>query len=211
MGNSTEPEKIGGQEPGKCSAPPEQILVVGIDDDATILEFYKSVLGSLGVRYESSEEPARGLELVETLDPALVLLDLNMEGMDGLEVLEHIRARNIQTQVVMITGNYSIETAVEAIRQGATDYVCKPVSIEKLRGLVEQARLAAHHFQRAESLEKELIQVFALEAIIGHSPRMLEVFLGAALSTFFSSSRKLKAASAVTMSFSAANPISTQS
>ncbi len=154
----------------------EHICVVGIDDDASILDFYKSVLGSLGVHYESSEDPTGGLELVERFDPALVLLDLNMAGMDGLEVLEHIRARNLQTQVVMITGNYSIETAVEAIRKGATDYVCKPVSIEKLRSLVEQARLAAHQFQRAESLEKELVEVFALEGIIGRSPRMLEVF-----------------------------------
>ncbi len=176
MANSPKLDRIDGQERAETPAASNPILVVGIDDDAGILEFYKSVLGGLGVRYESSEDPVRGLELIESLDPALVLLDLNMAGMDGLEVLEHIRARSIQTQVVMITGNYSIETAVEAIRKGATDYVCKPVSIEKLRHLVEQARLAADQFQRAESLEKELIQVFALEGIIGHSPRMLEVF-----------------------------------
>ncbi len=177
MANTPQPEKLGGPErTGIPPDDPQQICIVAIDDDAAILEFYKSVLGGLGVRFEASEDPSRGVELVEALDPALVLLDLNMAGMDGLEALEHIRARNVQTQVVMVTGDYSIETAVEAIRKGATDYVCKPISIEKLRGLVEQARQAAHQYQRAESLEKELIQVFALEGIIGRSPRMLEVF-----------------------------------
>jgi len=99
-----------------------------------------------------------------------------MPGMDGLEVLRQIAARAYRARVVMVTGTYSIEMAVRAIQEGAADYVCKPLSLEKLRALIEQARQLASREERAESIERELIDVFSLEGLIGRSPRMLEVF-----------------------------------
>jgi DNA-binding NtrC family response regulator len=175
VANLLNEQNLGGAGMNSRSDPGE-IRVVAIDDEQTVLGFYKTALEGSGTHVQGAADPVGGLALVEAFDPALVLLDLNMPGMDGLQVLEQIRARNLRTQVVMITGNYSIETAVEAIRKGATDYVCKPVSVEKLRSLVEQARLAAHQYARAEHLEKELIEVFTLEGIIGRDPHMLEVF-----------------------------------
>ncbi len=161
----------------KPTAPDEHaLLVLAIDDDPGMLEFYRAALASAQVRLATAIEAVEGLKLMGTLDPDLVLLDLSMPGMGGMEVLHRIREQDMRTQVVMVTGHYSIETAVEAIREGATDYVCKPLSVEKLRRLVEQARELAGQHARAEALEKELIKVFALEGLIGRSPRMLEVF-----------------------------------
>jgi DNA-binding NtrC family response regulator len=152
------------------------LRVVAIDDESSMLDFYKAVLSGLAVSLECSTDPARGLELVREVDPDLVLLDLTMPGMDGLEVLRQIAARAYRARVVMVTGNYSIEMAVKAIQEGASDYVCKPLSVEKLRALIGQARQLASREERAEAIEKELIEVFSLEGLIGRSPRMLEVF-----------------------------------
>ena len=80
------------------------------------------------MRLETSTDSTVGLELVGSLNPDLTLLDLSMPGIGGMEVLQRIRQRDPEARVVMITGNYSIETAVMAIQAGAADYVCKPVS-----------------------------------------------------------------------------------
>ncbi len=152
------------------------LLVLAIDDDPGMLEFYKAALASAQVRLATTLQAVEGLEMIGTLSPDLVLLDLSLPDIDGMEVLHRIREQDAHTQVVMVTGHYSIETAVEAIREGATDYVCKPLNVEKLRHLVDQARELASQYARAEALEKELVNVFALEGLIGHSPRMLEVF-----------------------------------
>jgi DNA-binding NtrC family response regulator len=152
------------------------LRVVAIDDESSMLDFYQAALSGPGVALERSADPARGLELVRQVDPDLVLLDLTMPEMDGLEVLRQIAARAYRARVIMVTGNYSIETAVKAIQEGAADYVCKPLSVEKLRALVEQARQLVVREERAEAIEKELIQAFSLEGLIGRSPRMLEVF-----------------------------------
>lgn len=151
-------------------------LILAIDDDPGMLGFYRAALAALSVRLVTTSRAVEGLELTESLGPDLVLLDLSLPDLDGMEVLRRIRDRDVRTQVVMVTGHYSIETAVAAIREGATDYVCKPLGVEKLRALVEQARALTCQYARAEALEKELIKVFALEGLIGRSPRMLEVF-----------------------------------
>jgi DNA-binding NtrC family response regulator len=153
-----------------------EILILAIDDSQAILELYKNVMGGRGVRVEVSAEAEGGLAQVFALSPDLVLLDLAMPGLNGLEVLRRIKQWNSQTRVVMITGHYSIETAVEAIREGAADYICKPVMPEKLRELVAQARRIAERRQRAEALDKELAEVFSFHGIVGRSPLMQDVF-----------------------------------
>ncbi|MBZ5672463.1 MAG: sigma-54 dependent transcriptional regulator [Acidobacteriia bacterium] len=159
-----------------ASQPSSQLVILAIDDDPEILKFYELALAKEGVRVEGSADPHYGLELVGALNPGLVLLDLTMPGIDGLEVLHRIRERDPLTRVVMVTGNYSIETAVKAIQEGAADYVCKPVSVEKLRALIEEARKLVNLDQQEAALEHKLIEVFNLEGMIGRSPLMLEVF-----------------------------------
>ncbi|HXW15579.1 MAG TPA: sigma-54 dependent transcriptional regulator [Terriglobia bacterium] len=152
------------------------LVVLAIDDDVSMLKFYASVLVNDSVRVEGAADPHRGLEMVEDLNPDLVLLDLSLPGLDGMEVLHRINDRNALARVVMVTGNYSIETAVKAIQEGAADYVCKPVSTEKLRQLVEETRRLVDLEQRAADLEEQSREVYNLEGMIGRSPVMLELF-----------------------------------
>jgi DNA-binding NtrC family response regulator len=151
-------------------------MVLAIDDDPGMLGFYKAVLADESVRLESSTDPLHGVELAETLDPDLVLLDLTMPGIDGMEALRRIRLREPEARVVMITGDYSIESAIKAIQEGATDYICKPIRPEKVRQIVQAAREQVDLARRENSLEVQLGDIFSLEGMIGRSPLMLDLF-----------------------------------
>ncbi len=160
--------------------PPDQplpsLMVLAIDDDPKMLKFYEAALSDEDVRVTSSTDPLNGVELAETLSPSLIMLDLTMPGIDGMEVLRRIRLRDPEARVVMITGDYSIESAVKAIQAGATDYVCKPISREKIRKIVQETQEQEELTLRENTLEKQFAEVFSLEGMIGRSPRMLEVF-----------------------------------
>ncbi len=163
-----------GIEPLGHPTPP--LVILAIDDDPGMLRFYKAALTNEDVRVESSTDPIYGVELVETLNPDLILLDLTMPGIDGMEALRRIRARDPEARVVMITGDYSIESAIKAIQAGATDYVCKPISPEKARKIVQETLEQADITRRESTLEMQFADVFSLEGMIGRSPRMLELF-----------------------------------
>jgi len=156
--------------------PPPPLVILAIDDDPGMLRFYEAALGNEGVRVESSTDSLRGMELAETLNPDLILLDLVMPGIDGMEALRRIRLRDPEARVVMITGDYSIESAIKAIQAGATDYVCKPISLEKVRKIVQETRQQVDLSRRENALENQFADAFSLEGMIGRSPRMLEVF-----------------------------------
>jgi DNA-binding NtrC family response regulator len=152
------------------------LVILAIDDDPGMLGFYKAVLASEGVHLESSTDSLHGVELARTLDPDLILLDLIMPGVDGMEALGRIRHRDPEARVVVVTGDYSIESAVRAIQAGATDYVCKPISPEKMRKIIQETREQVDLARRGNTLETQLADVFSLAGMIGRSPRMLEVF-----------------------------------
>ena len=167
------PGTSGTEVPDQATTP---LVILAIDDDPGVLAFYKVALGDKDVRVESSTDPAQGVELVATCNPDLILLDLTMPGIDGMEVLRRIRLTDREARVVMITGDYSIESAVKAIQAGATDYVCKPASGERIRKIVQETREQVELTRRENTLEKQFAEVFSLEGMIGRSPRMLEVF-----------------------------------
>src|SRR5271157_3883426 len=133
-GNRIAGARTSGTEVPAQPAPP--LVILAIDDDAGMLGFYKAALTSEQVRVEVAADAVYGVELAETLNPDLILLDLTMSGIDGMEALRRIRLSDPEARVVMITGDYSIESAVKAIQAGATDYVCKPITAEKVRQIV---------------------------------------------------------------------------
>ena len=161
-------------EPHDQVAPP--LMILAIDDDPGMLGFYKAVLASENVRVEVSTDPLQGVELAGTLDPDLILLDLTMPVIDGMEALRRIRLHEPEARVVMITGDYSIESAIKAIQEGATDYVCKPIGPEKVHQIVQATREQVDLARRENTLQVQLADVFSLEGMTGRSPRMLELF-----------------------------------
>ena len=163
-------------EPVKPAQSLTQCVVLAIDDDPGMLKFYRAAMAMEGVRVEAASDPRQGLEMTKALDPDLVLLDLAMPGMDGMEVLHSIKDYDARIRVVMVTGHYSIESAVRSIQEGAADYVCKPVSGEKLQQMVDETRKLVALDEKAAALEHQSREVYNLEGMIGRSLPMLELF-----------------------------------
>ncbi len=153
------------------------VKLVAIDDDPNSLELIAAALKQPCLEIFTCTDPAGGLELVLAKRPEIVLLDQVMPGLSGMEVLDRILEVAPETDVILVTGHYSTESAVAAIQKGASDYLTKPISIAVLRqriaGLIEQAR--QRHL--ALELDGELVKTYQFEGIVGRSPLMLQVFV----------------------------------
>lgn len=150
-------------------------MLVILDDNPRSLEMLSAALQHEGLEILTASRPEEALELVRTRKPDLLLTDLVMPGMDGLEVLDRVIEIAPNTEVVLMTAHYTTETAVAAIRRGAADYLEKPVKLPVLRERI--ARLVA-----AAQLRQEVLSGHAdadsaqFEGIVAASPRMWELF-----------------------------------
>jgi DNA-binding NtrC family response regulator len=151
--------------------------ILVIDDDAEIRYSLSRVLSSR--KYQVSEAPSgeQGVALVKKgPTPDLVFLDVRMGGMSGIEALQHIRAANPKQLVILMTAFGTAQTAIEAMKYGAFDYVMKPFDPAKVLALAENA-LKAHADMRAVSDYKPSINIEDYrEGIVGSSSVMQDVF-----------------------------------
>lgn len=152
------------------------ILLVIIDDNPRSLEFTATALAGADVQVHTASNPEEGLDLVYTHRPQVVLTDLVMPQMTGLEVLERITEFDPAIDVVLMTAHYTTETAVEAIRKGAADYLNKPISLATLRERVGRIIDAAGRRQQVKSAEDQMVETAQFEGIVGRSPQMWEMF-----------------------------------
>jgi DNA-binding NtrC family response regulator len=154
-----------------------QVVLVSIDDDPRALELISEGLAQEGLEILTASDPEEGLRLVLRRRPQIVLLDLVMPKVDGMQLLERIVDASPETDVILITAKYSTESAVEAIRKGATDYLTKPVSLDLLSQRVAKLMEESRQRQHALQLDSELARTCQFERMVGRSPLMLDVFL----------------------------------
>lgn len=159
-----------------ASDPGPTVRVVAIDDDEQHLKFIAKVLSRENLRILAASNPRQGLEIVRRERPHLVLVDLLMPEMSGLEVLEKIIEFDPSVDVVLLTGQYSTESAVQAIQKGAADYLTKPVDINKLQQRLDGLFSEISKGRRRLELEKELLENSQFATMVGNSSAMLEVF-----------------------------------
>jgi DNA-binding NtrC family response regulator len=152
------------------------ISLLIIDDNLGSLELLSSALVQPGLEILTASDPEEGLDLVHRHRPQIVLTDLVMPRLTGLEVLERIVEFDPSIDVILMTAHYSTESAVEAIKKGATDYLNKPISIATLRERVGKLLDEARRRQHALRLEDELVASSEFEGIIGRSPLMWDLF-----------------------------------
>jgi len=152
------------------------VTVLAVDDEPQILELIAAALAEQGIEVLTSTDPEEALELVRRRRPAIVLSDLMMPKMTGMELLERILDIAPDTEVVLMTAYYSTESAVEAIKNGACDYLNKPVSVEVLRQRIGKLVEEARDRQRGLQLDAALVEASQFEGIVGRSPLMMEVF-----------------------------------
>jgi two-component system nitrogen regulation response regulator NtrX len=146
------------------------ILVV--DDEESICQSLSGVLSDEGYRVLKTGSAEEAIRIVEDELPDLVLLDIWLPGMDGVEALKIIKSENPQIPVIMMSGHGTIETAVKATKLGAFDFIEKPLSLDKLVLLVQHAL----EFIRLEEENKLLKQKFPQECeLTGESKFILEL------------------------------------
>jgi DNA-binding NtrC family response regulator len=153
-----------------------KIRLAAIDDDPLSLELISEALAQNDLEILTFTDAAAGLEQVLRQHPQIVLVDLRMPKVSGMELLDRIIEADPGTDVILITAHYSTESAVEAIRKGASDYLNKPLSIELLRERVGKLIDETRQRQRVVQLDGEILQVSKFEGMVGRSPVMLGVF-----------------------------------
>jgi DNA-binding NtrC family response regulator len=154
------------------------VFLLLVDDD---IEYRSSVARRFvrrGFQVHEASNGEEALDLTERRQFDVVVLDMVMPGMSGLEVLEKLRASNPECEIIMLTGQATVETAVEAMKKGAYDYLSKPFPLAELEVLIEKAyerrKLSKENMQLKAVLGRS--EAAASGEIIGRSPAMREVF-----------------------------------
>ncbi|AMV71980.1 sigma-54 dependent transcriptional regulator [Desulfuromonas carbonis] len=151
-----------------------QILL--IDDEAHNREALSLLLGNAGYRLETAASGEEALQILEKNSFDVVITDLFLPGVSGIGILKSVKESSPSTNVILITGNASAETAVEAMKEGAFDYITKPFNFEKLKiqvaKAVEKSRLVAENLY----LRQQLRGKYKFDQILGHSLAMQQVF-----------------------------------
>ena len=142
------------------------------DDDGDIRDILKDTLTSLGARIVTASHGQECLDRVEAAAPDLILLDIEMPIKNGLEVLQELRQRGSETTVIMITAYGTIERAVQAMKQGAYDFITKPFDLDHIALTVEKALERERLKRGLESFAEEAGERYRL--IGGESPKMRE-------------------------------------
>lgn len=150
-----------------------KLLVV--DDELGVQESLRMIFKEdYDVLTAANSEEA--FKIIDEKDPELVLLDVILPGMDGMDVLRKVRSMKPQIQVIMVTAQDKVKTAVEAIKLGAFDYIRKPYDIDELRDLAKRALERTKLREEIDHLKGAVKRSYQFDNIIGSSPPMQEVF-----------------------------------
>jgi DNA-binding NtrC family response regulator len=151
----------------------ERPAVLVVDDDESFRSLVADRLARTGHRVASAPDGPRALELLDGVDVALI--DLLMPGMDGLELLKRIRAARPDVGVVLLTGHGTVDSAVEAMKSGASDYLQKPCSLAEVEARIEKAAERRRLSRENEQLKASIRRDNPYQGIVGQSPGMLKV------------------------------------
>ena len=151
-----------------------QILI--IDDEANNRDALSMLLTSAGYRVQATDSGEEALQIMQSTPFEIVITDLFLPGVSGIDILKKVKADSPYTNVILITGNASAETAVEAMKEGAFDYITKPFNIEKLKVLVAKALEKSQLVAENLYLRQQLRGKYKFENIIGNSLAIQQVF-----------------------------------
>ena len=151
-----------------------RILIV--DDEEIVVRSCLRILGGSDYELDSAQDGRQALEKIEARSYDVILLDIVMPKIDGMEVLKRVKESHPDVDVIMVTGLSEIETAVRSMKLGAFDYLPKPFDPDELRMVVERALERRRLLEENSSLRGELSAKFRLENMIGSSPAMQGVY-----------------------------------
>ena len=111
-----------------------------VDDESDIREVLSLPLSDLGYQVSEAETGGQALKIFRAIQPSIVLTDIKMPGMDGIELLQKIKHENPDTEVIMITGHVDMELAIRSLKNDATDFITKPINVDALEIAVQRAK-----------------------------------------------------------------------
>jgi DNA-binding NtrC family response regulator len=155
---------------------PKSLTLLAIDDNPENLQLIRDIVEQSDIEIVTSTDPEEGLEIFFKIHPRIVLLDLVMPKLSGIDLLERMIATDPGAEVILLTGEYSTDSAVEAIQKGASDYWTKPLDAEKLRSRITKLLGDAAKRRKTLHLDRELLNESQFEGMVGRSPLMLDVF-----------------------------------
>ncbi len=153
-----------------------QATLLLVDDDRHVLGSMADWLREQGYKTDTAASLAEGIAAVDRKPYDLALVDIRLADHDGFELLAHVRKKRPETSVIMLTGYGSVESAVEAIRQGAFDFLTKPLIDEELDMAIQRALSQREVIEENKTLKAQLDLRFGMENIIGHDHRMLKIY-----------------------------------
>ncbi len=148
-----------------------------VDDEPKIGNLFSNVLERDGYEVDAFLNPVSMLDALDegTDEPDVVVADMMMPEMNGVELLETLQERELDVPVIIMTAHSSVQTAVEAMRQGAFHYIQKPVNLEEMRALLEKAIELYGAQQELEQIKTEQQEAFPVEGILGESDAIVRV------------------------------------
>src|SRR5438105_8768391 len=152
----------------------ERVLIV--EDDAAARVGLVQLVKSWGFVAESASDGEEALEKVTTFRPAIVITDLVMPRMDGLTLLRALHQQGADATTLLLTAQGTVETAVEAMKEGAYDYLTKPVDIERLKILLDKIVERLETIREVKSLRRQLREHGTFGSLIGSSPEMRKLY-----------------------------------
>lgn len=150
--------------------------LLAVDDEPGVLKFISHILTPYPIQVTQVSNARDALAKFSELRPHIVVLDLFLGDANGMTVLREMLKADAGVDIILMTGHYSTESAVEAIRQGAWDYLTKPICAEQFQSRIEGWLAGAGARQRTHELDIELVRACQLEGIVGRSPAMFDVF-----------------------------------
>ncbi|WP_027719008.1 sigma-54-dependent transcriptional regulator [Desulfovirgula thermocuniculi] len=146
-----------------------------IDDEEHLCWALSKALQQEGYHVLTTTSPHEGLEIIRDKQPSLVILDLKMPEMDGIEVLRRAKEMQPQLPVIILTAHGTVETAIEAMKIGAADYLTKPFDLDELKIVIKQNLLITRLTTEVNFLRAELTKRYQRNMLVGNSPAIQEV------------------------------------
>jgi DNA-binding NtrC family response regulator len=152
------------------------VSVLIVDDQELVRGLCQQVIESLGYRSFVAESGDEALQILEREAVDIVITDLKMPGMSGIELLERVKASNPRVEVIIMTGYASVPSAVQAMKLGASDYIVKPFSSEEMKLLVERLATTLDLKDENRYLREKLRSRHTFGKMVGHSQQMQHAF-----------------------------------
>jgi len=155
---------------------PEPIKVLVVEDDGAARVGLQQLIRGWGFDVETAADGDEALQKSQTFRPAIVLTDLVMPKMSGLDLLRGLQQQGDHITTILLTAQGTVESAVEAIKQGAYDYLTKPVDLQRLKILLGKAVERQETLREVRMLRQQLREHGTFGALVGSSPEMRKIY-----------------------------------